>query len=211
MITLLLFLCTSHAQITEHDNTATAVTWSWHDDYSSLCPPGYCSFNESSSLCTANRDPDAVLCGGCLPGYSETLSSTGICSKCDITEEWLIPFLFIGGLCATYAFYWLGKRDRTTSHPFVTYFNKSMLFFYQVMPFLTFRSSPQILRSIAELSNLNWDMSSEGTCLFKGVTSRGKLWLNLIVPGILSFDMLIFYIFIRLRTCHKFKTIRNTA
>eukprot|EP01083_Nonionella_stella_P181333 649234_1 len=184
----------------------------------SLCPPGYCcntpggcSFNESSSLCAANRDPDAVLCGRCLPGYSETLSSTGICSKCDITKEWLIPFLFIGGLCATYAFYWMGKRDRTVPHPFMTYFNKSMLFFYQVMAFLTFRSSSQILRPIAELANLNWDMSSDGTCLFKGVTSRGKLWLNLIVPGILSFDMLIFYIFIRLRTRHKFKTMQNVA
>eukprot|EP01084_Bolivina_argentea_P245063 410400_1 len=48
--------------------------------------------NTVIQLCAPNRDPSVPMCGACLPGYYETLSSTGSCAKCNdsgMSNEWL--------------------------------------------------------------------------------------------------------------------------
>ena len=60
----------------------------------------------------------------------------------------------------------MGKRVRTIPHPFMTYASKTLLFFYQVLTFLTFRSSLQVIKPLAELVNFNYDVSEDGTCHF---------------------------------------------
>ena len=75
----------------------------------------------------------------------------------------------------------------------MTYASKTLLFFYQILAFLTFRSSIQVIKPLAEVANLNLDVSEDGTCLFKDVTARGKLWLSLLPPLILSIDLFILF------------------
>eukprot|EP01084_Bolivina_argentea_P281305 481276_1 len=108
-----------------------------------------------------------------------------------MSNEWIVPigFLFCGGV--VYFFFFMGKRERTVPHPAMTYASKTLLFFYQVLTFLTFRSSLQVVKPLAELVNFNFDVSEDGTCLFKNLNSRQKLWLNLLTPGIITVDLIL--------------------
>eukprot|EP01084_Bolivina_argentea_P281304 481275_1 len=142
------------------------------------------------TLCAANRDPSVVMCGACLPGFSETLSSAGNCAKCKgNSHPELVPLGILICFGIVYFFYFMGKRDRTRPHPAMTYASKTLLFFYQILTFLTFRSSVQVVKPLAELVNFNFDVSKDGTCLFEDVTSRTKLWLNLLPPAVITFDL----------------------
>eukprot|EP01083_Nonionella_stella_P176398 617050_1 len=175
-------------------------------------------------LCATNRDPSFPMCGRCLPGYYETLSSSGNCAKCyeeGKSNEWIIP---IGGVVCFGLVFWFFRngrqKDRDIPHPFMTYGSKTLLFFYQILTFLTFRSSVQVVKPLAEVLNFNLDISSDGsgTCLLKRVTSREKLWLNLMTPAIIAFDLLIllsvvtFYhkILKKRKTAENNKTIQRT-
>lgn len=171
-----------------------------------MCPPKYCCsavegcwFNETDSLCALNRDPDIPLCGGCLPGYYETMSAEGSCNTCEELHWWYILATFFTGAINMFLFYSGAKKEKEVPHPFMTYLNKTLMFFFQCLPFMTFRNPNQTLRPITELlGNLSPDSTEAGMCMFFGLNSRDKLWLNLAPPAILFFVMVMFWIAIRI-------------
>eukprot|EP01083_Nonionella_stella_P154766 499123_1 len=153
--------------------------------------------NVTYKLCAGNRDPSVPMCGACLPGYYETLSAAGNCEQCDkkgMSQEWIIPVEVLGVIGLVLFFFRSGKKEREIPHPFMAYYSKTLLFFYQILTFLTFRSSVQVVKPLAELLNFNVDVAGEGsgTCLLKKVTSIEKLWLNLLTPGIILVVLICF-------------------
>eukprot|EP01084_Bolivina_argentea_P211116 359167_1 len=180
------------------------------------CPPGYCcserdgcyfshnNMSKKETLCGINRNSSVIMCGQCLNGYSETLSSIGSCKNCD-GNQWVIVLYIIGCLLLIYLLYYFSKKERRAPHPLNTYLTRSLLFFYQIFGFIIFRSFLPGFQTITELTNLTFNFSKEGTCLLSNIGPRSKLTMTLIVPIILLFDLGLLFAFIYYKFKYKHK------
>ena len=132
------------------------------------------------------------------------MSAEGACSQCDELHWWYILVTFFTGAINMFLFYSGAKKEKEVPHPFMTYLNKTLMFFFQCLPFLTFRNPNQTLRPITELlGNLSPDSTEEGMCMFYGLGARDKLWLNLAAPSILAFVMSLFWVAIQINMRRK--------
>eukprot|EP01084_Bolivina_argentea_P173799 301072_1 len=152
-----------------------------------------CSFDvyNRESLCAKNRDPDSKFCGRCMPGYSEVVG-TYDCKKCDVDESWILILPILGGvLLLIYLF----LRDPFTVTLLFTYVYKSLLYFYQIIPILTYQTNLGLLKHVSDFFNLSFLYSifktSNGTCLFGGMSALGKLYANFLAPTILLTELII--------------------
>ena len=57
------------------------------------------------------------MCGSCKKGYSETLSSQGVCAKCNNNDNvWLVPFAIVFYFGFVFCFYYMGKKEQSIPH-----------------------------------------------------------------------------------------------
>eukprot|EP01083_Nonionella_stella_P167178 561167_1 len=180
-----------------HDNADELET--------ALCAPKYCCtqsngchFDDKQSLCAPNRNPDVLMCGECNEGFSETLSISGKCNNCNDSQGiWIAVVWMIFGFVCVSTLYYFDSKERTVPHPLITYVSRTLLFFYQTLGFIVFRTSVPTLTILSELATLNFDFVPNGTCLVRNVTARGKLYMTLIIPLILVVDVLLLYLVLR--------------
>eukprot|EP01084_Bolivina_argentea_P064658 117898_1 len=174
--------------------------------HTALCAPRYCctgsagcSFEDKNSLCAANRDPNVLMCGACKPGFSETLSRSGRCNKCDSMAQafWIVFIWMLLGFIFVYLLYYFGKKERRVPHPFITYVSRTLLFFYQILGFVIFKTSIPALTIMSELATLNFDFGKNGSCFFPNVTAREKLVMALVIPFVLLVDLFLLYLVLR--------------
>ena len=150
-----------------------------------------CSFNgyNAQQLCAKNRDPNVNFCGKCKNGYSEIIG-TYECAKCNENQLYLLLIPFIA--CFFLEMY-LILRNPYIVTPLFTYVYKSLLYFYQILPILTYESYLSLVINIINVFDLSvlttW--GSNGTCLFANMTAWDKLWVNFIIPVILLIELLI--------------------
>eukprot|EP01083_Nonionella_stella_P005177 15022_1 len=172
--------------------------------FTAACAPGYCCddregcpLNQPDSLCALNRDPTVKMCGVCAEGYSETLSGIGACANCN--GIWIIILIGYVVVCLLWLFllHHFNRKERRVSRPSTTYLTRSLLFFYQVYGFVTFRTFIKPIYVITENVNLIFGLVHRGTCLFPDdVTPVIKLYLVFIVPCILIFDLWLLKVYI---------------
>eukprot|EP01083_Nonionella_stella_P284525 968693_1 len=167
-----------------------------------LCPVGLCCTNSSgcsfdgydkTSLCAPNRDPDSTFCGKCLPNYYEVIGSYA-CSSCDQDETWFLLYYVFGGILLLI---YLFQRNPLTITRLFTYASKSLLYFYQIMPILTYETKLGLWGNVCAVFNMSFvynmfdSNKDEGICLFGGMTGLGKLFSMFIGPGILLTELLV--------------------
>eukprot|EP01083_Nonionella_stella_P144083 449166_1 len=170
-----------------------------------LCPVGLCcteasgcSFDgyNTTVLCARNRDPNSKFCGKCLPHHYEVIG-TYACSPCDKDQTSFLLYYAIGGIMLLI---YLLQRNPLTVTSLFTYWSKSLLYFYQIMPILTYETKIGLWGKVCTLFNMSFvynifDSGKEGTnpgvCLFNGMTGLGKLFSNFLSPGILLTELLI--------------------
>eukprot|EP01084_Bolivina_argentea_P169689 294134_1 len=114
-----------------------------------LCPTGYCCNRKqgcsydlgNGDLCGKNRNSSVRMCGKCLDGYSETTSLVGNCRKCSYWEGKIMPiaYIFIASL-AMFAIFSLSAFEREVPSPLGVYCNRTLLFYFQTLSFISFRS-----------------------------------------------------------------------
>eukprot|EP01084_Bolivina_argentea_P016901 31574_1 len=108
-----------------HDKYFSAVNGTVnHNNHiiSGSCPPGYCCkletgcnfITDSNVLCAPYRDPNVVLCGKCLDGYSELLFSTS-CGLCKHSAWYIIIYPILLALLWA-LFILITKSTSTSSH-----------------------------------------------------------------------------------------------
>eukprot|EP01083_Nonionella_stella_P318892 1167861_1 len=127
------------------------------------------------------------MCGACNDGYDETTSSQGHCKKCKAWQGtvWLFVYIVFGSLVVLIIFR-LSTSQRTVPSPLVTYLNRTLFFYYQILAFITFRSYIPLLHTITEMANLNFTISQVGACLYlRDVGPRQKVVMSLTIPAIL--------------------------
>eukprot|EP01083_Nonionella_stella_P033558 91828_1 len=167
-----------------------------------LCPVGLCCTNASgcsfegfdtSVLCARNRDPESPFCGSCLPNYYEVIGSYA-CSSCDQDETWFLLYYVFGGILLLI---YLFQRNPLTITRLFTYASKSLLYFYQIMPILTYETKLGLWGNVCAVFNMSFvynmfdSNKDEGICLFGGMTGLGKLFSMFIGPGILLTELLV--------------------
>eukprot|EP01084_Bolivina_argentea_P021531 40016_1 len=160
-----------------------------------LCPTGYCcqkktgcSYHlDNADLCSKNRNASARMCGKCLDSYSETTSSAGICRKCSHWEGKIMPIVYIFIACmAVFTIFSLSTSDRVVPSPLQIYCTRTLLFYYQTLSFISFRSYIPLLNVVTNICNLNLIVRQQGECLYvNNINPRGKILSDLFVTCIL--------------------------
>ncbi|ETO14991.1 adhesin-like protein [Reticulomyxa filosa] len=167
----------------------------------SICPIGFCcqktggcnyltgrSYSGTDysgvTMCAPGRDPDVPLCGRCIKGLSETNSPTGGCALCNDSSGFAVSMLLplIGGLFAI--MFWMRnglKPKQDIPLASIVYFSKTLVFVYQLLPYLTFQSPSSYLSPLASIFNFQIQAGggNVGNCQLAGMTSVQKLFLDL--------------------------------
>ncbi|ETO18478.1 hypothetical protein RFI_18787, partial [Reticulomyxa filosa] len=179
-----------------------------------LCPVNLCcnqfagclyDGSDSINLCAKNRDPTVPFCGKCLDGYSEIIGSTE-CKVCNSTFWGLFFIPVVGGMFLLTYFL---LKDPTNVTPLFTYMYKSFLYFYQILPVLTYQGYNDLVLHLTSAMNLEFfGIGSQftggqgfGTCLLQNMTNIQKLWMTLIFPLILFFELLVLRVVPELLIC----------
>ena len=165
-----------------------------------LCPSGLCCNNidgcqlnieDPTTFCAAHRDPNVPFCGRCMPGYSEVVG-TYECQQCDEDKSWILVIPVISGIVLLIYLYL--KNPRTVT-PLFTYIYKSLLYFYQIIPILTYETNLGLFSDVTALFNLSFVYNilgtSSGTCLFGGMSGVDKLASNFLAPCIILAELLV--------------------
>eukprot|EP01083_Nonionella_stella_P235884 829000_1 len=190
-----------------------------------LCPAQLCCTNITGcwfngynleNMCATNRDPNVNFCGQCLDGFSEVYGSYE-CGEC--THDQLHLLLIPIGVILLLEIY-LIQRNPFVVTPLFTFVYKSLLYFYQILPILTYESYLSIVSGIINMFDLsiitsftklfNADGSHSGICLFANLTSYGKLWMNFITPGIFVIGLILIRLVIYLKDwCKARQTLKQ--
>eukprot|EP01084_Bolivina_argentea_P104455 187040_1 len=140
-----------------------------------LCPTGYCCNKRAGcsyhfgndALCSKNRNNSVRMCGKCLDGYSETTSSVGNCRKCSHWEGKVMPIIYIFiAFVVVFAIFGLSSSEQTdylqtVPSPLSVYCNRTLLFYFQTLSFISFTSYIPLLNTITDVCNLNLVVKSE--------------------------------------------------
>ena len=163
---------------------------------SDLCCGGFdgCKYKHTtdtmSVLCAENRNSSVPFCGRCNDGYSEVYGSYSCSDKCD-KDNLILVFIPIFGCMALLMYLLL--RDPTRVTELFSYIYKSLLYFYQILPILTYESYLSLIDNVVSVFSIDiiaaWD--SNGACLIAGMTSLEKLLSNFGTPVILLCELFL--------------------
>lgn len=164
------------------------------------CPDNYCcpaSAGDAScgspSFCDGNRT--GVLCGECLPGFSEPLGS----STCQPAHEcddavWFTPLALLVGLMFAYYMVWGSGRMGGSGLAAVT------VYYYQLVPLVGPQTQPltvaeAVVDSVVGLFSLRLPSGhgSLNACLFTSFTAVDKMAFRFGVPVVVALLILLFY------------------
>eukprot|EP01083_Nonionella_stella_P208938 757876_1 len=184
-----------------------------------MCPPSYCctqdtqygcQLNNTDSLCNYGRDPDTVLCGACLKGYSEVFGSN-TCQKCK-NDWWTLCIPIISALL--YAII-MGisqlDDDQNAKQPILfselktmllrsmTYFMQSVYFFCSQQGLITY------LSTVTSVFNLSPEYNGSGggiyICFLSNLNAIHKQLLYLLVPVTVLLWIIIIKTVLKLCRC----------
>ena len=198
---------------------------------SSVCPSSfcchptdgqYCDYIENQdSLCAKNRDSESFLCGKCIDGYSESMTSAN-CIKCDQRVHWsylCVPLL----LAATWTMYILSaNRDGESAECSKVDGAKSQSDDIDIMLIMSTLISVSVYyqqalsQMLSESTATYWGIaflglfevsaqrvatgtSSKGTewCFANGLDAKSEVLLDLLTPFLVFLFMLIVFAFSR--------------
>ena len=141
------------------------------------CPVGFCS--DDSSVCSANRKPDSLLCGECSDGYSEW---GGECVECSSANGGVIVAMVIVAIVLVLVIH--RSSQRTTSALL-----KVFMYFYATASFML--DAAYSSNHLSWLRVLNLDvMNSSGQCVAP-LDAYSQLVLKLLEPFVLCAIILI--------------------
>ena len=165
--------------------------------------PGGCAWSDrnktdGTGMCAPNRDPNVPFCGKCLEGYSETQAPDGTCAICKGSAGMAV-FIFPGLLGFGAVAFWLRKGLKEKEDlpvAAVVYVTKSLIFFYQLLPYLAFQTPVEQLQPLAELFSLNFNLDTgsgeDGAqCLYSGMGARSKILSELASSCLFTIDFLL--------------------
>ena len=124
-----------------------------------------------------------------MDGYSEVIGSY----ECDICTENRYVLLLVPIIVCFLLEIYLILRNPFIVTPLFTFVYKSLLYFYQILPILTYESYLSLVFGVINVFDLSvlTTFGQGGTCLFKNMTAWGKLWGNFIIPLILLIELVI--------------------
>ena len=147
---------------------------------------------DSTVLCARNRDPEYPFCGACNDGYSETYGSYN-CIRNDECTETKWGLLVLSALGCMVVLLYLLYRDPRKVTPLFVYICKTLLYFYQILPIISNKSSISIVSNISTAFSLDFIattiFSENGTCILPQMSSIQKLLLNFITPIMLLVEV----------------------
>jgi parallel beta-helix repeat protein len=170
------------------------------------CPDGFCCgelvCNGSLSQCHEGHNRTGILCGECVPGYTQTLGSA-LCRPTELCDDapWFIPVWLLLSLAYTAYTVTLGASVRSTRWPFAMVY--PLLYYFQLSRLLIIDPSalwPALHTLLAaldfQLAVVSRDTSSGAAtsfapCPFSSLSPLGNLLWGYATPFAVLFWLLL--------------------
>ena len=210
---------------------------------SSVCPSSFCCnpdddehcdyVEDKESLCANNRDSGSLLCGKCIEGYSESMTSAN-CLQCDKSIHWnhLIHPLVLAAMWTMWFLF--ANRDSKSSSgccdctcwdvvgrtgdiiPYLIYYQQALSQVFSETTYSLwnigflglFNISAQIVATAVAPKGTDW-------CFINGLDAKVKILLDLLTPFLIFLLMALVYAiptnWIKIREAVNFKLAALSA